>query len=251
MALADDTASRQRPGKMAIMRAAVAVMGEVGYESASVRDMAARGQRQRRRALLPLPVEGRPAARVPRRGVGGLARPHRPPPARSPATNPFARLDCVVAHDRRQPDPRRLRQAGVERGPARLHAPRPARAHGDRAQVRPDARRRRAGARRRHRGGAFSIDEPRVGAKAILALTTTWPRRLAAEGRTKDDVDRHRAAPRPGGCDGVTLVETPARRLCVSASTRSARDALTQSECRAHRRRHGPSSRMRLDVFVA
>ena len=42
MALTDETVTRQRPGKTAIMRAAVAVMGEVGYEAASVRDMAAR-----------------------------------------------------------------------------------------------------------------------------------------------------------------------------------------------------------------
>lgn len=42
MAFAEDTVGRQRPGKTAIMRAAVAVMGEVGYEAASVRDMAAR-----------------------------------------------------------------------------------------------------------------------------------------------------------------------------------------------------------------
>ena len=34
MAFADDTVGRQRPGKTAIMRAAVAVMGEVGYEAA-------------------------------------------------------------------------------------------------------------------------------------------------------------------------------------------------------------------------
>jgi AcrR family transcriptional regulator len=43
MAWADDApAARQRPGKAAIMRAAVAVIGEVGYDAASVRDMAAR-----------------------------------------------------------------------------------------------------------------------------------------------------------------------------------------------------------------
>src|SRR4051794_15049213 len=43
MAGADPTPSpRQRPGRVAIMRAAIAVIGEVGYDAASVRDMAAR-----------------------------------------------------------------------------------------------------------------------------------------------------------------------------------------------------------------
>ena len=42
MSLADDVVGRQRPGKAAIMRAAVTVMGEQGYEGASVRDMASR-----------------------------------------------------------------------------------------------------------------------------------------------------------------------------------------------------------------
>jgi AcrR family transcriptional regulator len=42
MAWADDVAGRQRPGKAAIMRAAVSVIGEQGYEGASVRDMASR-----------------------------------------------------------------------------------------------------------------------------------------------------------------------------------------------------------------
>src|SRR3954451_274467 len=42
MPWAEDTPPRQRPGKGAIMRAAIAVIGEVGYDAASVRDMAAR-----------------------------------------------------------------------------------------------------------------------------------------------------------------------------------------------------------------
>jgi AcrR family transcriptional regulator len=37
-----DTVRRERPGKVAIMRAAVTVMGEDGYEGASMRDMASR-----------------------------------------------------------------------------------------------------------------------------------------------------------------------------------------------------------------
>src|SRR5690349_8065309 len=42
MVWAEAPPARQRPGKVAIMRAAVAVIGEVGYDAASVRDMAAR-----------------------------------------------------------------------------------------------------------------------------------------------------------------------------------------------------------------
>ena len=40
--MAEETGRRERPGKAAIMRAAVEVMGEDGYEGASMRDMAAR-----------------------------------------------------------------------------------------------------------------------------------------------------------------------------------------------------------------
>jgi AcrR family transcriptional regulator len=42
VSIADERVKRERPGKVAIMRAAVAVMGEDGYEGASMRDMAAR-----------------------------------------------------------------------------------------------------------------------------------------------------------------------------------------------------------------
>ncbi len=42
MSAADEPVRRERPGKVAILRAAVRVMGEDGYEGASVRDMAAR-----------------------------------------------------------------------------------------------------------------------------------------------------------------------------------------------------------------
>lgn len=42
MSVAEVPGRRERPGKVAIMRAAVEVMGEEGYEGASMRDMAAR-----------------------------------------------------------------------------------------------------------------------------------------------------------------------------------------------------------------
>jgi AcrR family transcriptional regulator len=42
VSLAEAAGRRERPGKAAIMRAAVEVMGEDGYEGASMRDMAAR-----------------------------------------------------------------------------------------------------------------------------------------------------------------------------------------------------------------
>ena len=42
MSVAEIPGRRERPGRAAILRAAVEVMGEVGYEGASMRDMAAR-----------------------------------------------------------------------------------------------------------------------------------------------------------------------------------------------------------------
>lgn len=42
MSTVGEAARRERPGKVAIMRAAVTVMGEAGYEGASMRDMANR-----------------------------------------------------------------------------------------------------------------------------------------------------------------------------------------------------------------
>lgn len=42
MTAAETPSRRERPGKVAILRAAVEVMGEAGYEGASIRDMAAR-----------------------------------------------------------------------------------------------------------------------------------------------------------------------------------------------------------------
>ncbi|HEX6417644.1 MAG TPA: TetR/AcrR family transcriptional regulator [Acidimicrobiales bacterium] len=42
MTAAEMPSRRERPGKVAILRAAVEVMGEAGYEGASIRDMAAR-----------------------------------------------------------------------------------------------------------------------------------------------------------------------------------------------------------------
>jgi AcrR family transcriptional regulator len=42
VSVAEAARRRERPGKVAILRAAVAVMGEDGYEGASMRDMAAR-----------------------------------------------------------------------------------------------------------------------------------------------------------------------------------------------------------------
>src|SRR5438093_10665702 len=42
MTVAEVHGRRERPGKAAILRAAIEVMGEDGYEGASIRDMAAR-----------------------------------------------------------------------------------------------------------------------------------------------------------------------------------------------------------------
>ena len=81
MIVADDTGGRLRPGKVAIIRAAVAVMGEVGYESASVRDMAARAGVSVAALYYHFPSKHDLLPRVPRRGVGRRPEPHRATPA--------------------------------------------------------------------------------------------------------------------------------------------------------------------------
>ena len=102
------------------MRAAVEVIAEDGFEGASTRDMAARGRCLGRRAVPPLPVEARPAARVPRRGLRRHARPHRAPARRRRRSRGPARERR--RHARVDAPARRLRPAGVDRRGARVHA---------------------------------------------------------------------------------------------------------------------------------
>jgi AcrR family transcriptional regulator len=186
-ALAEDHVARQRPGKTAIMRAAVAVMGEVGYEAASVRDMAARAGVSVAALYYHFPSKADllrefldeawevSLARIDRR-------------LRLVGDDPFARLDCVVGtiiagqiHD----DFAKLASNVALRDHVRLAQP-------ERGVIEKKHGRMRAIVERviveGKAAGEFSIDEPSVGAKAILALTNNLAKALAAEGRSKDDV---------------------------------------------------------------
>lgn len=187
MAFADDTVGRQRPGKTAIMRAAVAVMGEVGYEAASVRDMAARANVSVAALYYHFPSKADllrefldeawevSIARIERR-------------LRLAGDDPFARLDSVVGtivagqiHD----DFAKLASNVALRDHVRLAPP-------ERKVIEKKVGRLRQIVERvvteGKEAGAFSIDEPGVGSKAILALTNNLAKALAAEGRSKDEV---------------------------------------------------------------
>ena len=188
MAVTTDTIGRQRPGKTAIMRAAVAVMGEVGYEAASVRDMAARAGVSVAALYYHFPSK----ADLLREFLDeawevSLARIERR--LRLAGDSPFARLDSVVGtivagqiHD----DFAKLASNVALRDHVRLALPERTR---HREEARPHAHHRRARHRRGQGVGASSRStSPAVGAKAILALANNLGKALAAEGRSKDDV---------------------------------------------------------------
>jgi AcrR family transcriptional regulator len=187
VAWAEESVGRQRPGKVAIMRAAVTVMGEVGYEAASVRDMAARAgvsvaalyyhfpsKQDLLREFLEEAWEVS-LARIERR-------------LRAVGDDPFARLDEVVGtmvagqiHD----DYAKLASNVALRDHNRLPPP-------DRKLI---ERRRQQVREIVHRvvdegvaSGAFTIDEPGVGVDAILALTNWLAKSLSADGRPKAEV---------------------------------------------------------------
>ncbi len=186
-ALAEDHVARQRPGKTAIMRAAVAVMGEVGYEAASVRDMAARAGVSVAALYYHFPSK----ADLLREFLDeawevSLARLERR--LRLAGDDPFARLDSVVGtivagqiHD----DFAKLASNVALREHERLAPP-------ERKPIEAKVRRLRLIVERviaeGKTAGAFSIEEPRVGSKAVLALTNNLAKTLAAEGRSKDEV---------------------------------------------------------------
>jgi AcrR family transcriptional regulator len=187
MAFVDDAVGRQRPGKTAIMRAAVAVMGEVGYEAASVRDMASRAGVSVAALYYHFPSK----ADLLREFLDeawevSLARIERR--LRLAGDDPFARLDSVVGtivagqiHD----DFAKLASNVALRDHVRLAPP-------ERKLIEEKVRRMRLIVERvvaqGKAAGEFSIDEPGVGSKAILALANNLGKALSAEGRPKDDV---------------------------------------------------------------
>ena len=187
MSFAEEAVSRQRPGKTAIMRAAVAVIGEVGYDAASVRDMASRAGVSVAALYYHFPSKADllrefldeawevSLARIDRR-------------LRLAGDDPFARLDSVVGtivagqiHD----DFAKLASNVALRDHIRLAPP-------ERTVIEKKHGRMRMIVERviteGKAAGEFSIDEPNVGAKAVLALTNNLSKALAAEGRSKDDV---------------------------------------------------------------
>ena len=169
------------------MRAAVAVMGEVGYEAASVRDMAARAGVSVAALYYHFPSK----ADLLREFLDeawevSLARIERR--LRLAGDDPFARLDSVVGtivagqiHD----DFAKLASNVALRDHVRLAPP-------ERTVIEKKHRRMRMIVERvlveGNEAGEFSIDEPSVGAKAILALTNNLAKALSAEGRSKDEV---------------------------------------------------------------
>jgi AcrR family transcriptional regulator len=187
MAFADNTAGRQRPGKTAIMRAAVTVMGEVGYEAASVRDMASRAGVSVAALYYHFPSK----ADLLREFLDeawevSLARIERR--LRLAGDDPFARLDSVVGtivagqiHD----DFAKLASNVALRDHVRLAPP-------ERTVIEKKLKRMRMIVERviveGNEAGEFSVDDPSVGSKAILALTNNLAKTLSAERRTKDDV---------------------------------------------------------------
>jgi AcrR family transcriptional regulator len=187
VALVEDPSSRARPGKTAIMRAAVAVMGEVGYEAASMRDMAARAGVSVAALYYHFPSKADllrefldeawelSLARIDRR-------------LRLAGDDPEARLDAVVGtivagqiHD----DFAKLASNVALRDHVRLAAP-------DRTTIeRKHARMRSIVERVIADGvdaGRFTIAEPLAGAKAVLALANYTAKSLAADGKSTDDV---------------------------------------------------------------
>jgi len=187
MAFAEATVARQRPGKTAIMRAAVAVMGEVGYEAASVRDMAARAGVSVAALYYHFPSK----ADLLREFLDeawevSLARIERR--LRLAGDDPFARLDSVVGtivasqiHD----DFAKLASNVALRDHVRLAPP-------ERRVIEKKHGRMRLIVERviveGKSAGGFCVDEPSVGAKAILALANNLGQALSAEGRSKDEV---------------------------------------------------------------
>jgi AcrR family transcriptional regulator len=187
MAWTEDAPARQRPGKVAIMRAAVAVIGEVGYDAASVRDMAARAGVSVAALYYHFPSKSDLLREfLDEAWEVSLARIQRQ--LLSAGDDPFAQLDMLVAtiiagniHD----DFAKLASNVALRDYQRLDPP-------ERAAI--------AKKHRRVRGmiekvlasgveqGAFTTDDPAITARAILTLTNYLAKSLSVKGRGKDDV---------------------------------------------------------------
>jgi AcrR family transcriptional regulator len=187
MAWTEETPPRQRPGKVAIMRAAVAVIGEVGYDAASVRDMAARAGVSVAALYYHFPSKSDLLREfLDEAWEVSLARLQRQ--LRLAGDDPVAQLDMLVAtiiagniHD----DFAKLASNVALRDYQRLDPP-------ERAAI--------AKKHRRVRGmiekvlangveqGAFTTDDPAMTARAILTLTNYLAKSLAAKGRSKDAV---------------------------------------------------------------
>jgi AcrR family transcriptional regulator len=187
MVWAEETVSRHRPGKVAIMRAAVAVMGEVGYEAASVRDMAARAGVSVAALYYHFPSK-QDLLREFLEEAWDVSLNRIERRLRLAGDEPFACLDSVVAtiiagqiHD----DFAKLASNVALRDHTRLAPP-------ERKLIEKKHERMRLIVERVVADGvevgAFTIEEPRVAAKAILALTNYLGKALSAEGRSKDDV---------------------------------------------------------------
>jgi AcrR family transcriptional regulator len=187
MAWAEAPAARQRPGKVAIMRAAVAVIGEVGYDAASVRDMAARAGVSVAALYYHFPSKSDLLREfLDEAWEVSLARMERN--LRAVDDDPRAQLDELVGtiiagqiHD----DFAKLASNVALRDYTHLDPP-------ARAAIAKKHKRVRAmlvkvlvvGVDK----GAFTTTEPEVTARAILTLANFLAKSLAAEGRTKDEV---------------------------------------------------------------
>ncbi len=201
MAWVEPAPTRQRPGKVAIMRAAVAVMGEVGYEAASVRDMAARAGVSVAALYYHFPSKSDLLREfLDEAWEVSLARLDRR--LRLAGEDPFARLEALVGtiiatqiHD----DFAKLASNVALRDYTHL-------APTDRARIEQKRGRMRAIVEDELAAGvaagAFTTTEPTVTARAILALTDSLAKSLSAEGRNKDEV--------------IAIVQQMARALATS-----------------------------------
>ncbi len=188
MALPDELPPpRQRPGKAAIMRAAVAVIGEVGYDAASVRDMAARAGVSVAALYYHFPSKSDLLREfLDEAWEVSLARVERR--LREAGDDPVAQLDELVGtivagqiHD----DFAKLASNVALRDYTRLDTP-------ERATIADKHRRLRAMIEKVLVGGvergAFTTPEPNVTARGILALANYLGKSLSGEGRSRDEV---------------------------------------------------------------
>jgi AcrR family transcriptional regulator len=187
MTAAGVPSKRNRPGKAAIMRAAVEVMGEDGYEGASIRDMASRAGVSVAALYYHFPSKLDLLREfLDEAHEVTLARLDRRLAAADPS--PPAQLDEVVAtliathlHD----EFAQLASNVALREYTRLNAP-------ERKAV-DDKRRQLHGAVERVivRGvvsGDFRIDEPHEAARAVIILASSLVEPYGEMGRTMDDV---------------------------------------------------------------